>query len=224
MRRFFVQNLERLLNVLVVLAALAVIALAVQTALDAGGDRRMWLQALAILLGGLTALLTIGGVGYLAISMNAHLARIASGERAERQPMAANRGHVAAAIAVAEEPKEIRRAPRPAAPLAAPGPVHAEPVATKKREAEPAPHRSEPVLARRAEPVPEPELYEEIELQEPLEDPVSEPVRPVFTGRSMPRLTRDEPAAHMEKAQDEPAPSHPVFRGSRLVADPRPRR
>lgn len=231
MRRFFIRNLERLLNVLVVLSALAVIALAVQTAMDAAGDQRMLLQALAILLGGLTGVIAVAGVAYLAISMNAHLARLVSAsKKGERAPLAANRGHISTAAPTVEaEPKEIRRAPRSAPPLTAPVLHHgaSEPAAKQRETAphiEPVKPRTEPSLARPA-PLAEPEPVEfEENIELPQHDPAPQPVRPVFTGQGMPRLSHKEAVSHAEKAQDEPAPSHPVFRSSRLVADPRPRR
>lgn len=106
MRRFFISNLERLLNILTVLAGLALLAWAILLGQQAQGDLVQLLMAAAVFLGGLVAIVALTGCAMLALSIHDNTRRIAL--KLERplaaKPMRASRNSESARMAPAAAP------------------------------------------------------------------------------------------------------------------------
>lgn len=100
MRRFFIGNLGRLLNLLTSLAGVALLAWAGHAAWAAQGDLQTLLRIAATLLGALVAIVALAGGAYLMLSIHDDLRRIAAqtgglggtGPRATRKPVPTRTG------------------------------------------------------------------------------------------------------------------------------------
>lgn len=132
MRRFFISNLERLLNVLTVLAGLALLAWAIMLGQQAQGDLVQLLMAAAILLGGLVAIVALAGCAALALAIHDQTRRIAAlldrpaavtSLRASRNPSAPRPAQSRETAPLQPEPAAYPASG--AAPLTAPAPLAA---------------------------------------------------------------------------------------------------
>lgn len=93
MRRFFISGFERLLNVLTILAALAIAALAGRIAVQAQGDTQQYLTAAAVLLAGWLAVVAIAGISHLMIGLHDNSRRLIAlaGRTGAARPLRATR-------------------------------------------------------------------------------------------------------------------------------------
>lgn len=220
MRHFFITTLERLMNVLVVLTALGILALAGQMAIEAQGDTQALLRAAVVFLGGFVALLTVAGVAYLAIDIRQNSRRMVrlleTGGRAAR-PLVATRGtddvvrHGRRSALEAENDAEdadeapaVAAQPRRVSRFAAN--VRAE---AKSREQDA--RKAEPRTDARAEPRMEqrhPELYQpDLRQAEARQAPISQATTPQAT---TPQTERRQPDVRPAAPRLEHRPAEPA--------------
>ncbi len=161
MRRFFIFNLERLLNVLTVLAILAVLGFSARIALDAQGNTTVLLEAAVILLGGFLAIFSVAGCAYLAIGMHENSRRMVTllARGGKQRELRATRAP--APVAEFEDYEEQPLDDLPEAEPAA-GPAPASTPASARTifsgRAMPKNQPAEPVMKKAPEPAPSPEV------------------------------------------------------------------
>lgn len=247
MRQFVITALERLLSIAVALATLSVLGLAGYLGLNANGDTKTLLIAVAVLFVGMLAVVVLGGCGFLAVSNARTMRRLATfieSNGRTAKPLTATRGRDDARPA----PHRIVAAPE-AEPVKEPVPVAAaEP---DRREPSFGRSRAVPTFSPKPAPVIEDPVEESFDDAITVEDdapeepigPPAAPERKAIFSRGMPKPAPQKserpsflnaprplaaaPRADHDSARKEPSPQReaaPAKSSGRLVADRRPPR